>query len=73
MTVLPDNMPQLQNISFEDVDTSKLIDIDRKNYMKLVEDTPDSPNRFIAMQWAKGLEQYGLFSLLFMPYFGQSS
>ena len=73
MTVLLDIMPQLQNLSFEDVDTSKLIDINRKNYMKLVKDTPDSPNWFVAMQWVKGLLQYGLLSLLFMPYFGRSS
>ena len=70
MTVLPDIMPQLQNLSFEDLDTIKLLDLDRKNNLKLVKYTPDSLNQFVAMKWEKILEQFGLFSLLFMPHFG---
>ena len=41
--------------------------------MKLVKDTLESPNWFVAIKWEKGLEHFGLLSLLFMPYFGWST
>ena len=44
MIVLHDIMPQLQNLSFEDPDTRKIRDLNRKNNMKLVKDMPYSLN-----------------------------
>ena len=66
-------MPHSHKLSFEDHETKKLRALDRKNYMKMVKDTPESPNRFVAMKWAKGLKNSGLLSLLFMSHFGLST
>ena len=49
MTLLHDIMPQIHKLSFEYYDTNKLRDLDRKKYMTLVKDTPESPNRFVTM------------------------
>ena len=54
--VLQDIMPQLHKLSFKYHDTNKLRDMDRRNYMEMVKYTPDSPNSFTTMKWAKGLE-----------------
>ena len=56
MIILYDTMPQLQKLAFEDSNTRKIRYLDRKNYMKVVRDMPDSLNRFVAMKWEKGLE-----------------
>ena len=56
MTILHDIVPKLQKLNFEDSETRKLRDLDRKNYMKLVRDMPDSPNQLVAMKWEKGIE-----------------
>ena len=51
MKVLQDIFPPLVKLSFQDSDTNKLSALDRKNYMKLVRDTPESLNWFVPMQW----------------------
>ena len=56
MIILHDTMPQLQKLEFEDSNTRKIRYLDRKNYIKVVRDMPDSLNRFVAMKWEKGLE-----------------
>ena len=42
-----------------------------KNYMVLVQDALDGPNRLVPMEWARGLDQAGLLSLMYMSHFGQ--
>ena len=44
MTILHDILPNLVKIFFQDSNTSKISDLDRKNYMKLVIYTPKTPN-----------------------------
>ena len=56
MIVLHDIVPKLQKLNFEDSDTRKIRDLDRKNYMKMVRDMHDSSNQLFAMKWEKGLE-----------------
>ena len=66
-------MKTFHSLSFEYHDTNKMSALDRKKYMDLVKETPNSPYCFVAKEWEKGLEQSGLLSLLFMPQFGQST
>ena len=56
MKVLHNILLQQVKLPFQYSDTSKFNALDRNNYMKLVKDTLESPNWFIAMQWEKWLE-----------------
>ena len=40
--------------------------------MDIVQDTSDAPIRFVIKEWARGLEHFGILSLLYMPHFGCS-
>ena len=40
--------------------------------MLIVHDTPDSPKQFVPVEWARGMDQEGLLSLLYMPHFSRS-
>ena len=56
MKVLQDIMPYLEKLPFQDSDTSKISDMEMKNYMNLVRDTSELPNQFVPMQWKSKLE-----------------
>ena len=70
MKVLQDILLYLAKLPFEYSYTSKLGSLDRKNYMKLVRDTPKLPNNFVPIRWENILEQLRLLSILFMLHFG---
>ena len=66
---LKDIMPNLQKLSFTDHGTKKSDDLENKNYMLNVQDTPDAPKHFVPMEWERGLDQLGIVSLMYIPHF----
>ena len=56
MKVLKDIMSNVRKLSFVDHDTKRQIDLDLQNYMDTIQDTPKAPKRFVAKEWARGLE-----------------
>ena len=66
-----DIIPNLRKISFDDHDMKNHRDLDCQKYMDIVQDTPEAPKRFFEKEWARGLEQSGRLSLLYMPHFGR--
>ena len=53
VNVLKNILLNQQKLSFIDHDTKKQKDLDRKNYKLTVQDTSDSPKRFVPMEWAR--------------------
>ena len=68
--VLMDSIPNLRKLCFVDHDTKKHRFMDHKKYMDTLQETPNTPNKFVAKEQAKGLEQSRILSLLYMPHFG---
>ena len=65
-------MPNLKKLTFVDHDIRKFPELDMKNYV-LVQDTPDILKCLVPMEWARGLDQVGLFPLIYMPHLGWST
>ena len=64
-----DIMSNLRKLYFVDHDMKKHRDMDHQNYMDIVQNKHEAPKWFVAKEWARGLEQYGILSLLYMPHF----
>ena len=71
--VVKDILPNVEKLSYADHDTKPQPDLDRNNYMGIVQDTPQVPQWFVAKEWAKELEQSSILPLLYMPHFGRST
>ena len=54
--LLMDSIPNLRKLSFIDHDTKKHKGMDCKKYMDTIQETLDGPNKFVAKEWARGLE-----------------
>ena len=68
--VLKDILSNLWKLSFCDHDTKKQKYLDKKNYMVKVRDTSNELKKLVPMEWARGLEQSRILSLLYMSHFG---
>ena len=68
--MLMDIMPNLRKLSFVDHDMNKHRFLDHQNYMDTIQDMTEVPKIFVAKEWDKGLEKYGILFLLYMRHFG---
>ena len=59
----------LKKIGFIDHDLQKLLELTLSRYMTSLRETEDGPIHLVPMEWARGLNNSGLLSLMHMPQF----
>ena len=57
---MENTIPNLQKMSFDDHDLRRFLELEMKKYMTIVYDTEDVPIHMVPMEWARGLDKYGL-------------
>ena len=65
-------IPKLVKLQFEDTDTRKQADLERKNYMITMLAIPPELQLIVSMQWDQGVESTALLNLLPMSHFGRN-
>ena len=55
MTISQNIMPQLVNLTFKGSNTSEIDKLDKKNYLKLIQDSSELPIQLVLVQWESGI------------------
>ena len=63
-------LPNLKKMTFVDQDQHKFLDLEMDKYMVAVKYTEDGLTHLVTMELARGLDNEGLFSLIYMPHLG---
>ena len=56
-------------MEFVDQDLWKFLELAMDRYLTIVRETEDDPIHIAPMEWERGLDKYGLLSLMHMPHF----
>ena len=68
--VTTNTIPNLQKMGCFDHDLCKFLQLVMDRYMTTFRETKDGPMHMVPREWERGLDKYGLFSLMHMPHFG---
>ena len=71
--VISNIIPNLQNMSFDDHDLRRFLELEMKKYMTIVYDTEDVPIHMVPMKWVRGLEKFGLLLSMHVPHLGRTT
>ena len=68
-----DMVPNLKKMGFVNHDLHKFPELKMYRYMMISCGIKDGPIHMVPMEWERGLDKAGLFSLIYMPHFGHST